>query len=469
MASTDWTSQLPNIAEATVQPPMDMLPLPAPVSNASAGSSSTTYRTVGNVSLTFAQVNEHFKNYFTRCHQYLPFKMTTHSADDIYPRCPLLFWVICSTAANWKLRSQLASPVKAMLADTIHSFPRSVEKVQALLIMSMWPFPVSAVREDSSHYYYCLATQMALQLGLHRPNQTHLHEHGTEERENARAVGEEVKISTWLSCFVVNQKLSATRGLPPSILIDAHLLNAFENRKINPRLSQLCRIYHVLMQTNLAIGTSGSTLSGMLEPDARLNMMKVWAEHFSTLQAQHLEKMDIVVRMSFLSARLQLWSFSLLDDMLVSQDLLGYVENARQDATELIELCYSQNLSIVPNCLRHAMCYCAFVLVKILRSGFSTESEVLQDDIERVRQALGTTAGSPEDVHHKACQTIQRLLYVEDKKLSPPIHTRMGASVIYDLLRIYAENKFDDIAIHDPGNPMIDLEGLDWNFLDMLG
>jgi hypothetical protein len=356
-----------------------------------------------------------------------------------------------------------------MIADSIHSFPRSVEQVQALLIMSMWPFSVTSVMEDVSHYYCCLATQMALHLGLHRPTQTHLHEHGMEERENARAVGEEVKTTTWLSCFVVNQKLSAIRGLPPSILTDLHMLNAFDKSSINARLSQLCRIYHLLMQSNLAISANGSTPSGMLEPEQRLGAMKSWAERFSALERQHLENMDAVVKIPFLTSRLQLWSFALLDDMLVSPELIVFIDNARRDASELIEMCYSQNLSIVPSCVRNAMCFSAFVLIKILRSGYSSETEVLQDDIERVRQALSTTSGTPDDTHHKACETMRRLLYIEDKKLSPPIHTRMGASVVYDLLRIHAEDKYCNMPNHATTNPIIDLEGLDWNFLDMMG
>ncbi|ETI26656.1 hypothetical protein G647_10316 [Cladophialophora carrionii CBS 160.54] len=467
----NWSPQLHSIVDTITitQPPMDLAPiLPAP-SISSAGASSAGYRSLGNVSLTHGQINEHFKTYFARCHQYLPFKMTTHSPDAIYTKSPLLFWVICTTAASWRLRCQFAPSVKAMLADSIYSFPRSVEQVQALLIMSMWPFPVSSMMEDVSHYYCCLATQMALHLGLHRPTQAHLHEHGMEERENARAVSEEVKTTTWLSCFIVNLKLSAIRGLPPSIPIDAHLIKAFETRSINVRLSQLCRIFHALMQANLAISANGSTPSGMLEPEQRLSTIKSWAEHFSVLEHQHLGDMDNVVKIAFLSSRLQLWSFALLDDMTVSSSLMAFIDNARRDASDLIESCYSQNLSIVPACVRYDICYSAFILIKILRSGYSSESEVLQDDVERVRQALSTTSGTPDDTHHKVCDTLRRLLYIEDKKLSPPIYTRMGASVVYDLLRIHAEDKYCTAQNHGAENPIIDLEGLDWNFLDMLG
>ncbi|KAL6241763.1 Regulatory protein leu3 [Rhinocladiella similis] len=468
LVSPNWTSQLPSLTEPSSEGPMNPLVLSQPGAMA-LGGPTAAYRTNTGVALTYGQVNEHFRTYFARCHQYLPFKMTTRSAEAVYSKCSLLFWVICTTAASWKLRSQLAPAVKTMLAETLHSRPVYVEKVQALLIMAMWPFSVSSVNEDASHYYGCIATQMALQLGLHRPTQTHIHAHGSLESENTRTVDEEVKTTTWLSCFIVNQKLAAICGVPPSIIVDIHLLNAFESKVVNARLSQLCRVYHMSMQANLAIGTNGQTPSGMLEPETRLNMVKVWGEQFATFQAQHLEDMDNVVRTAFLTSRLQMWSFILLDDMLVSPEMLSLVENARQDACDLIELCYSQNLSIVPACVRHAMCYSALVLVKLLRSGYSAESEVLQDSIDRARQALKSTVTSPDDIHRKASETIQKLLYIEDKKLSPQIYTRMGASVVYDLLRIWSEYKYGIVPHQLADDQTIDLEGFDWNFLGMLG
>jgi hypothetical protein len=477
----NWSLTLPSISNTHPEPSVLQINPATPVSLAS---STSPARILGNVSLTLGQVNEHFKTYFARCHQYLPFKMTTHNADAIHAKCPLLFWVICTTAASWRLRSQLAPALKSLIADIIYATSRSVEQVQALLIMAMWPFPVSTVREDVSHYYCCLATQMAHHLvratccggyladvcaqGLHRPNQTHLHEHGIEEREDARAVGEEVKTTTWLSCFIVNQKLSALRGLPPSILIDTHLVNAFENKSLDARLLRLCRIYHISMKSNLAISTNAPTPSGMLDSEQRLSAMKLWADLFWDLEQQHLQAMDMVVQIAFLSSRMQLYSFALLDDMPSSPEVRQLINNAREDASNLIELCYSQNLSVVPACVRHAMCHAAFVLIKILRSGFSADLEVIQDDIERVRQAFSTTAGSPDDTLHKACETIRRLLYVEDKKLSPPIYTRMGASLVFDLLRIYSEDKYMETSDYNPENPLIDFDALDPSFLDIL-
>lgn len=424
------------------------------------------YRTIGNVTLSSGQVNEHFRTYFARCHQFLPFKMITQSPDAIYENCPLLFWVICAAAANGKLRSQLAPLLKPLLADTIHSPPRTIATIQALLIMSTWPFSVTSVTEDPSDFYCGIATQMALRLGLHRPSQSHLHAYGSEEHANARFVDREVQITTWLACFIVSQRHFLLRGVPQPAWVDVHLLKAFDDALVDPVLAQLCRIYHTLMQAYLSIGAKAPTPSGMLEPGSRLAAIGSWMDQISNLKAGHLVIMNEVVKIAFLSSRMQILSFALLDDMPVSTELLEYVESAKQDACDLIELGYGQNLAIAPAPVRHALSYSGFVLVKILRSHCSTDSEVIQDKIERVRQTLSTTTSSPDDTYRKACQVIHMLTYVEDKGLSPPIYTRMGASVVYDLLRVCAEHKYGSgLEIDEQG---IDLDGFDWNFWESL-
>lgn len=464
--STDGTSRSCSIQAEPIDLSLELLTETDPEPLDTRESLPPPYRTLDNVVLTTAQVNEHFRTYFARCHHFLPFTMSTRSPDAIYSRCPLLFWSICAAAASWKLRTQLATSLKAMLADTIHATPRSIEKVQALLIMSMWPFSVTALMQDASDFYCGIATQMALQLGLHRPLQSHLHAYGSDEYTNARVVNYEVQTSTWLACFVVNQRQFLVRGVPQSVWVDVHLLKAFEHPAVDPRLSRLCRIYLMLMQANLTIGAEAPTSTGMLEPEARILAIKSWLEQFSTLETQHLDQMDDRIKIAFLSSRMQILSFALLDDMPVSPELLEYVERAKQDACHLIELCYGQNLAIAPAHVRHAISYSGFVLVKILRSSSCIDAEVLQDNIERVRQALATTTNSPEDTYRKACQTIQWLTYVEDKKLSPPIYTRMGASLVYDMMRICAENKYGPISQTE--EQVIDLDGFDWNFWDFL-
>jgi hypothetical protein len=43
------------------------------------------------------------------------------------------------------------------------------------------------------------------------------------------------------------------------------------------------------------------------------------------------------------------------------------------------------------------------------------------------------------DVTQKTCQILQDLPFLQDKNRTPHIYSRMTASIVYDLLRAYAE------------------------------
>ncbi|KAK5053819.1 hypothetical protein LTR84_001781 [Exophiala bonariae] len=427
---------------------------------------ATQCRTIGNVTLSIAQVNDLFKIYFARCHRYLPFTMVTQSPDAMYSDCPLLFWVICAVAAHDKLKSQLAPLLKVLLADTIHSQPRTIATVQALLIMSTWPFSVTAVADDPSDFYCGIATQMALRLGVHRPTQSHLHTYGSEEHASASVVSREVQLTTWMACFIVSQRNFLFRGVPQPAWVDDHLLNAFDDFLGDPVLRLLCRIFHTLMQAYLYVGAKAPTDSGMLAPASRLTAVASWVDQLAKLEAKFVDVTNDAVKHAFLTTRMGILAFCLLDDMPVSEQLLEQVQSAKRHACDLIELGYGQNLATAPAHVRNALSYAGFILIKILRARLISDAEVLQDQIERVRQILSTSAPSVDDTYRKASHIMHMLTYVEDKRLSLPIYTRMGASVVFDLLRICAEHRSG--AFVEAGGTEIDLEGFDWNVWECL-
>ena len=455
--------------DTNTQMPVNLPSLQPRAPGLTESASSTTFHAPGGVALTLAQATELFRIYFARCHSYLPFSMTSRCPESIHSKSALLFWVISATSASWTLRSRLEPIIKSLVADSICSVSQNLETVQALLILSTWPFPVSSLNEDPSYYYSGISWQMSLQLGLHRPLETHSHQHGSEL--DSRTEHEEVKITTWLASAVVNILQSTYRGVPPSILVDIHLLNAFSHPNVDPKLSQLCRISYLLMQSTLAISSNNPTASGMLEPEARLTMIAHYAEQFATLQLQYLQQADDIIMTAFLSSRAQLWSFALLHDVPPSRRRQEFFERAKGDAVSLIELCYGKNLSVAPYHVRRSMCFSAFVLIRALHSRQTTEPELLVDMIERVCQSLQVNPSSPNDVILKASTIIRALPEMKDRKLRPPILSRMGASIVYDSLRIYVENSFYGDAHEDQAEDPIqalDLDGTDWYSLDPL-
>ncbi|RFU28025.1 hypothetical protein B7463_g8311, partial [Scytalidium lignicola] len=282
-----------------------------------------------------------------------------------------------------------------MFKDSLFS-SRSIETVHALLILCIWLCPLSSLSEEPSHIYSGLATQTSLQLGLHRPMQAYSHINDTSD-PSAYSITK-VKLTTWLACFLVGQMQASSLGVLPPTTLDPQLLDAFDNPTVELHLSQLCRIHYLLGQASLSLRSDGPIPSGLLDPSARLDVIKLRGKDFDTLRDRYLSNMS--------------------------------------DGEDYF--------------------------LKLLRSPYKLQVEVLQDHIERVCQALTTC--SPDDINYKASQALQTLPYLEDKKLSPPIVSRMEASVFYDLLRIWVENNFVRTKAADQETQVPDLNSFDWAF-----
>ncbi len=109
------------------------------------------------------------------------------------------------------------------------------------------------------------------------------------------------------------------------------------------------------------------------------------------------------------------------------------------------------------------MCYAAFVLIRLLQLPYDTQRELLHDSIERVRESLNAIVSSPDDLNRKACFILQELSYLEYKRRSPPILSRMGASLLYDSLRVHWEHLLErQLPTGD-----FDIYKFDWNGLSL--
>jgi hypothetical protein len=107
------------------------------------------------------------------------------SSEVIYGKSPLLFWVICAVASSNRLKPRFVPHTRNLVAEILTTPAISVEAVQALLIMCMWPFNFSGLVDDVSFFYSGLATRIGLQLGLHRLSLNHTHLGGSEQQNAA--------------------------------------------------------------------------------------------------------------------------------------------------------------------------------------------------------------------------------------------------------------------------------------------
>lgn len=396
---------------------------------------STSDKTIGGVSLTSTQVNELFRIYFTRCHPYLPFKMH-QSPDEVYKRCPLLFWTICAVASADTYRAQLEDPVRSQVCQVVDPSTSTVEAVQALLILCMWPFAFVSQKSDPSFIYGGIATQTALQIGLHRPATDYPM---NSDGRSAIEEDEEIKRTTWIACFIVNQMLASRLGVPSAVLADYSLLTSLENPGIPPRLALLCTISHLTVESSQAIGARASNGSGLADPVPRISLINVFARQFDELRKKSLSQANDMEEIFFLSSILQLWSFALHDDVPVSAESFHIVQRAREDAIRLIQLAREKNLSLVPFYICRSVCYAALVLYHIKLSSYAVQDELLDDHIIRAQEALQLLK-SPNLTQFLATVTSpenkQEFIARRDKNSSH--RWKMGASLVYDANRAYS-------------------------------
>jgi Fungal specific transcription factor domain/Fungal Zn(2)-Cys(6) binuclear cluster domain len=438
-------------------------------------------KSIGDLVLTAAQVNELFRVFFTRCHAHLPFAITK-AVEEVHSRSPLLFWAICAISSDAENSMQMMPYIHGLIPSVL-SPPHNVEVVQGLLLVSIWPFPFSTQSSDPSSLYTALAVQIGYNIGLHRPTLATEFEYtfSTEQVEI------ETRRSTWMACYTVSQIQSSRRGIAMSIKIDSTLLHLVDDSTVDSILATLCQISMLSDQAATSIGADADNISGLLEPKARVRMVKLFSAQFETLQrSRHPEKNEIT-EMAFLTARLHLWTFILLEDVIITPDILGLLLQAENDATQLIRISCEKNLSLVPFHVCRAVFCSAVILIKILKSPFMIQHELLRDQIDRARLALRSASRAEGDMIMNVCNMLQEASRMEPKKSTNPIRSRMSFSLVCDFIRSFTEhinavrlqhyhNETTDLvqcANGDGGRSAqsldmgtfdgIDLDGLDWD------
>jgi hypothetical protein len=401
----------------------------------------TPRKVLGDLSLSEVEVTELFRVFYDECHIYLPFKING-SSEALYRSCPLLFWAVCAVPAPPAIRFKLEPQLKRMVSDVHLETPGSVEIVQALLILCMWPPSFSWNRHDPSFIYSGIAIHMGLQLGLHRPalaNEFCLDVNALKVEPDS-----DTKKTTWLACYIVSQMQVARSGLPLPFPEDSNLVIAFDDPKVSPQLSLLSHIYRLLGQSANVIGAKGLSVSGLVDPITRVNMVMQFRAQFCTLWKRLLPYKCDMLELGFLSARLQLWSFVLHDDILLSAEVFDIINDAEQDAMRLLQISSETNLSFVPFYVRRSICYAALMLVKLLKYPcIRSAHETIWEKIELARVSLSSSVDpSDGDVHHGIDRLLQAAPYLETKETGPPTQSRMTYSMVFDFIRSYRRHYY---------------------------
>ncbi|OCT53051.1 hypothetical protein CLCR_10133 [Cladophialophora carrionii] len=465
-SATTPAANIPSVASGQAS-----LPAPAFAATPSSSSASAantlqglciTDKSIDDVHLTAAHVNELFRVYFTRCHPYLPFTMC-QSIESIYDRCPMLFWVICAVASPDTARPRFEAPIRGLMLDVLDPSKESgVEMVQAILILCMWPFPFNSQKADLSFIYSGLATQISLSLGLHRPAVDA--GFGNETTTTERQGDEEIRRTTWLACFVVAQIQASRRGVPATVSADYSLLSSLDDPAVPQELSHLCYISHLTVDATQALGARGSNTTGLVEPSSRISMINVFGKQFEDLRRQRFPQPTDIVDIFYLNSRLQLWSFALHNDVPVTANSVQIIYQAREDAIRLIQVACEKNLSLVPFYTRRSVCYAGLLLYRIKLGSYGCQDDMIEHHIDAARQALSTSEGpgGPSVGQFLATVTspdnMDAFTRASGDKDSPH-RSRMGAFLVFDFHRVYTDLRQANVFL---STEFLDFDNLPW-------
>ncbi|KAG8716746.1 hypothetical protein FRC09_015285 [Ceratobasidium sp. 395] len=137
---------------------------------------------------------------------------TTHTAAFVLSRSPFLFTTICAISSRYYRERPQLYPVAMRFAEqsaskTLVSGQKTVEVVQAYILMCAYPIPTHLREDDRTQIYLSLAIKMAVELHLHLPA-AGTSTDGERERDHLN------KERTWLICFNMIQSGSIQFGWP---------------------------------------------------------------------------------------------------------------------------------------------------------------------------------------------------------------------------------------------------------------
>ncbi|CAE6434410.1 unnamed protein product [Rhizoctonia solani] len=141
-----------------------------------------------------------------------------HTPAFVFGRCPFLFTTICAISSRYytkrpELYTIAMHFAKQSAATALIDGWKSVELVQAYILMSVYPVPARRWEEDRTWLYLGLAIRMATDLNLHLPWQGK----ATGEAHEREILN---RTRTWLICFNLDRSGATQFGRPPTIRED---------------------------------------------------------------------------------------------------------------------------------------------------------------------------------------------------------------------------------------------------------
>lgn len=184
--------------------------------------SRSVFRRLEDVALTQDRISDLHKRFFTFHHPFLPFLNPDRTAEEYYQRSPLLFWSIMAVgarhfSADSDIFGALTGPLLRLVWSTLAEVPQSYHVVKALILLCTWPLPNSSTSTDPTFMLCGMMMQIALQIGLHRPNHA---QDFSKFRIELREAELQDRVVVWSTCNIVAQRICTAFGQPALTIYD---------------------------------------------------------------------------------------------------------------------------------------------------------------------------------------------------------------------------------------------------------
>ena len=141
-------------------------------------------------------------------YRHLPILEPCTSVHALYNSSTLLFWTILLVTCGGPRNAKYGSYYRAilpyqqeMLASNFLG-PPSVQVLQAMLLLCVWPVPIRAQHDDPCWTICGMAVNMAMQMGFHQPH--HTEEYFRPFDKIPATI--EIRCRIWLVCFQLSTR-----------------------------------------------------------------------------------------------------------------------------------------------------------------------------------------------------------------------------------------------------------------------
>lgn len=267
--------------------PMSMLPLRKVIIDRELPPELLTSGTVSD-----QEVLDLFSIFFHNCAQHIVLlDPEWHTPQFVCGRSPFLFTVILAIASRFYTRRPdlhakcLRQATKEAFSCLERGF-KSVEIVQAFLLLTLWGKPAQRFEEDKSWIFAGIAFRIATDLNLHRKSIASLTIHPNVDDATVMEREKEIRNRerTWIFCFVVDRSLSGQMGKPSVIREDFILRNTPSwalHRTAQPAdvaLSALVELQRVTSKHTELLYSSVTSITGLNHDLDFSAMIKVFSD-----------------------------------------------------------------------------------------------------------------------------------------------------------------------------------------------